>query len=172
MNQPEHFPEMVGILDTEDNFALGMATVALSEAGIVYDVVPIPDLPANLEAEKPKWWIRPTPILVSLEDANEARLLVEPFKTSNSDLSGGDVEMPDQEGSRGTLSQLIWKGPPNAPFIQRVGARLIGSVLIILGLFCINEVWEESRLAAGIVGAAFVYLGVWSFRHGLARNSK
>jgi hypothetical protein len=70
---PESFPKLVGVLDTNDNFALGMATVALGEAGIVYDTVAIPDLPENLEAEKPKWWIPPTRILVGAEDASEAR---------------------------------------------------------------------------------------------------
>ena len=55
MDRPESFPELVGVLDTSDSFALGMAAAALDEAGIVYDIVGIRDLPANLQAEKPKW---------------------------------------------------------------------------------------------------------------------
>jgi hypothetical protein len=43
----ESFPELVGVLDTNDNFALGISTAALNEAGIVYYVVAIPDLPAK-----------------------------------------------------------------------------------------------------------------------------
>jgi hypothetical protein len=164
---PDASPKLVGVLDTNDNFALGMATVALREAGIVYDVVPIPDLPVNLEAEKPKWWTRPIRILVSAEDANEARSLVEPFKTprSNSDVSKSDSVV-------GTTSRFIWKGPPDAPFIQRVGARLIGSVFVCSGLFLLYEGLKESSLFGGRIASGFVFVGVWVFLNGLAGNSK
>jgi hypothetical protein len=43
-------------LDTNDNFALASAGTALSEARIIYDVVPIADVPASLKAREPKWW--------------------------------------------------------------------------------------------------------------------
>jgi hypothetical protein len=76
---PEYFPKMVGILDTNDNFALSCATTALKEAGIICDVVAIADVPDHLKAANPKWWIRPSRILVSAEDEAEARALVEPF---------------------------------------------------------------------------------------------
>jgi hypothetical protein len=82
VDEPEVFPQMVGILDTEDNFALGMAGTALNEAGIVYDVVEIPDVPDSSQSEKPKWWIPPSRIVVSVEDAYEARSLVEPYQRS------------------------------------------------------------------------------------------
>lgn len=71
---------MVGVLDTEDNFALSMATTALTEAGIIYDVVDIPAVPASAESEKPKWWTPPCRILVAVEDADEARSLLEPYQ--------------------------------------------------------------------------------------------
>jgi len=70
---------MVGVLDTEDNFALSMATTALTEAGIIYDVVDIPAVPTSAESEKPKWWTPPCRILVAVEDADEARSLLEPY---------------------------------------------------------------------------------------------
>jgi hypothetical protein len=89
----ESFPELVGVLDTNDNFALGMARAALTEAGIVYDVVAISGLSANLEATKPKWWIRPSRILVAQEDASEARSLLEPYQQP---ISAGEIA-PDSE---------------------------------------------------------------------------
>ena len=71
---------MVGVLDTNDNFALASASTALGEAGIIHDVVPIADVPASLKAREPKWWIPPCRILVAQEDAQEARSLVDPFQ--------------------------------------------------------------------------------------------
>ncbi len=81
MEQPETFPQLIGVLDTNDNWALASATTALSEAGIIFDIVAIDCVPANLEASVPKWRIRPSRILVAIEDASEARSLVEPFQT-------------------------------------------------------------------------------------------
>jgi len=68
---------MVGVLDTCDYFALAMATVALFEAGIIFEVVRIADLPVNLRTPEPKSWTPPSRILVSTEDAAEARSLIE-----------------------------------------------------------------------------------------------
>jgi hypothetical protein len=167
MDQPEQFPEMVAVLDTDDNFALGMATLALSEAGIIYDTVDIPDLPANLEAQKSKWWIPPTRIFVSAEDAKEALLLMEPFNTPR---SHSDIEEPDRKESVSPDSQFIWKRRSDAPFVQRVGARLLGSFFICIGLSSLPIGLRESSLLVLLVllvGAGAVFLGVKMFLHGL-----
>lgn len=71
---------MVGVLDTEDNWALAMATTAPGDAGIIYDLVHIPAVPVSAESEKPKWWIPPCRVLVAMEDADEARSLLEPYQ--------------------------------------------------------------------------------------------
>jgi hypothetical protein len=76
----EDFPELVGVLDTNDNFALVSACHALSRAGIIFDVVAVPDLPESLRTANPKWWIRPCRILVAKEDEPDARELAEPFQ--------------------------------------------------------------------------------------------
>ncbi|HEY7387503.1 MAG TPA: hypothetical protein VH640_03270 [Bryobacteraceae bacterium] len=77
----ETFPKLVGILDTDDNFALGMAVAALDEAGIVYDIVPVPEWEESLKGQQePKWRISPSRIRVCTEDEHEARSLVEPLQ--------------------------------------------------------------------------------------------
>jgi hypothetical protein len=76
--EAEAFPALVGVLDTSDGFALGMATAALREADIIYDVVPVLWLENPLKSVT--WKIGPSRILVSLDDENEARALVEPFQ--------------------------------------------------------------------------------------------
>ena len=143
-----------------------MATVALSEAGIVYDIVAIPDLPADLEGEKPKWWIPPTRILVSSDDANEARSLVEPFKFKSG------IEVPNREDSVRTSSQITWKGPPDAPFIQRAGARLIGSFFVCVGLFILYVGFKDSPLTVGLVSATIMFVGIRLIFYGLPGISK
>ena len=74
---PESFPEMVGVLDTNDNWALASAATALSDAGIIFDIVAIDSVPANLQTPEPKWWTRPSRILVAKEDADEARTRIQ-----------------------------------------------------------------------------------------------
>jgi hypothetical protein len=71
---------MVVLLDTNDNWALASAATALSDAGILFDIVAIDSVPANLQISEPKWWIPPSRILVAREDADEARALVEVFQ--------------------------------------------------------------------------------------------
>lgn len=57
---PEDFPKLIGVLDTNDNFAVASAVTALQQAEIIFDVVPITDLPASLRTENPTWWTPPT----------------------------------------------------------------------------------------------------------------
>lgn len=71
---------MVGIFDTSDNFALGMAANELDRAGIPYDIVAIPALSLNRGPAEPKWWVPPQRILVAKEDEDEATALIEPLK--------------------------------------------------------------------------------------------
>ena len=82
---------MVGVLDTNDRFALGSAAVALKQAEIAYDVVPIADVPDHLKATHPKWWVHPSRILVSAEDEAEARALVERFQSPLERSEVGDA---------------------------------------------------------------------------------
>ena len=180
MDRPESFPQLVGILDTNDSFALGMAAAALDEAGIVYDIVAIRDLPAHLEADKPKLWISPSRILVAVEDASDARSLVAPFRKprlkvdtearSMHELVG--AEKSDKKDSVRQTSQFLWKGSPDAPSIQRVGARLMGSVFVCFGLFTFYEILPDSPFFAVLFGAGIAALGLWVFLNGLAGRSK
>ena len=148
-----------------------MATVALSEAGIVYDIVAIPDLPENPEAEKPKGWICLTRILVAAEDASEARSLVEPFQTPRS-KSYIEASSTRELVNAVKPSLIIWKGPADAPFVQRVGARLIGSSFVFCGLLMLYESLKDSLLVGVLVCAALVFVGVRVFLKGIAGNSK
>lgn len=165
MDQQETFPQLVGILDTNDNWALASATTALSEAGIIFDVVAIDGVSASLEASEPKWRIRPSRILVAIEDAIEARALVEPFQMPLSASNNIEVHSPVKPG-------LIWRGVPDAPLAQRIGARLIGTFFVCVGLFILHESLNESPLLGVLFSAALVFVGVRVFFKGLAGSSR
>jgi hypothetical protein len=155
-----------------------MASAALTEAGIVHDLVPIPELPGNMGAAKPKWWIRPTRILVAQEDASEAGSLVEPYQQPRSmnemeSESVQDDSNPIRRVPNWPINRYIWRGPPDAPLVQRVGARLIGSVFVCCGLFLLNEGVKERSLLAGLFATGVLFIGGNVFLKGLAkRNSK
>jgi hypothetical protein len=87
---------MVGVLHTNDGFALGSAATALDHAEIVYDVVLIADVPDNLKLTNPIWRGLPSRILVSAEDEAEARALVERFQAPVENSDVGDAPERDR----------------------------------------------------------------------------
>ena len=96
-NRPaERFPKMIGVLDTNDNFALASACTSLDQAGIVFDVVPVSDVPVALKSPEAKWWVPPSRILVSDEDEAEARELLAPFQEP---IAGRVIEQEAQNRS-------------------------------------------------------------------------
>jgi hypothetical protein len=112
---------MVGVLDTNDNFALASACTSLDQAGIVFDVVPVPDVSAALKSPEAKWWVPPSRILVSDEDEAEARELLATFQEP---IAGDVTEQEAQGRSReaGVLDRLFQ--PCETP-VQRFGCSLL-----------------------------------------------
>jgi hypothetical protein len=83
---------MVGVFDTNDNFALGLATTALTESGILHDVIRIPEVELNQALANPKWWIQPCRILVASEDELDARALLEMLQSPLGDSASEGME--------------------------------------------------------------------------------
>jgi hypothetical protein len=174
---PEDFPKLAGVLDTNDNFALASAATALQQAEIIFDVVPITDPSARLRAENPKWWIRPTRILVSAEDEAEARILVEPFQQPVSDTLGSRRSAVFPDSGRSS-DFVLWHGSPNPPRVQRIGAWVIGSVFMVVGLVVLSAAVME-RVAEGfsisvvieaVFALAIVAAGIRIFRNGFPKR--
>ena len=175
-SQTEKFPKLVGVLDTNDNFALASATTALSEAEIVFDIVAISDVPANLKAETPEWRIRPTRILVAAEDEPEARTLVEPFQQPVSDSQSES----DTVSNGRSADDFIWNGSPHPTLVQRIAAWMLGSVFMGCGLAFfagavkdrINEGFSASVVIEAAFALAIALLGIRLFRNGFPRPTK
>jgi hypothetical protein len=150
----------VGVLDTNDNAALGLAAAALRDANIVFDVVPIADLPANPGSPEPKWWIRPCRILVSVEDASEARELLEPFQRA----------MP--------LSELVPdlaadpKMPRKIPLIHKLGVGVNGSFCAVGGVVLLYESLKARSILLAMLGIAFPVGLTWGVIYMVKRASR
>jgi hypothetical protein len=173
---PPEDPKLVGVLDTNDNFALASATTALSEAEIVFAVVAISDVPANLKAENPKWRIRPTRIMVAAEDEAEARALVEPFQQPVSDSQSESRAVSNGRSA----DDFFWNGSPHPTLVQRIAAWMLGSMFIGggLALFAsavkdrINEGFSVSVVIEAAFALAIASLGIRLFRNGFPRPTK
>jgi hypothetical protein len=147
---------MVGVLDTNDNFALASACASLDEAGIVFDVVPVSDVSAALKSPQPKWWIPPSRILVSDEDEAEARELMAPFQEPTA-TGVTEQEAPGRDGGRevGVLGRLFM--PFQNP-VQRFGCSLLFAGPALAGLVILIS----SRRDGSLVGifAAWTLIAV------------
>jgi hypothetical protein len=158
--ETERFPKMVGVLDTNDNFALGSACAALDQAGIVFDVVPVSDVQEALKAQEPKWWISPSRILVSDEDEPEARKLTEPFQRSIAGDAAGEQAAQGRDGvSRaGVLDRLFL---PHPTALQRFGCSLLFAPLALIGLTILFMSHRDRSLfgilvAYGLIATAII----------------
>jgi hypothetical protein len=161
----EYFPQMVGVLDTNDKFALASAATALDQAEIVYDIVPIADVPDSLKVTNPTWWVRPSRILVSAEDEAEARALVERFQAPIERSNVADA--PDRNRLSGSHSpETRWRlmTLPRAALILGVP---LGAIVVVEALYY-SEVISEATIQSLsslfikclIVGVFFVGVGV------------
>lgn len=179
--EPEDGPKLVGVLDTNDNFALASACAALGEAEIVYEVVAISDVPDRVRASNPKWWIPPSRIMVSLEDEGEARNLVEPFRQPLPDQVGTgqevsssttqeDLVSPDAGGGRWGGAKFLGFGGTNAPLVQRIGFWIIGAMFITAGLSFLDEVRREDSFLAKFLSLGIILLGARIFSNSFLKR--
>lgn len=179
--EPEAVSNLVGVLDTNDNFALASACAALTQAEIIYDVVAISDVPDNVRASHPKWWIPPSRIMVSLEDAGEARNLVEPFqqplpnqsdtgKEMSSSTTQEDIMSPDSGARRWGGDKFLGFGGTNAPLVQRIGFWIIGAMIVTAGLSFLDAGRREESFLAKFLSLGTVLLGARIFSNGFLKR--
>ena len=154
---------MVGVLDTNDNFALASAATALDQAEIVYDVVPIVDVPDNLKITNPKWWVPPSRILVAAEDEREARAIVEHFQSpvEKSEV-GADLERDQLSSSDAAESRRPLITFPRAAAIVGVplGATMVVLVLSDSGVISDETIEPFTRLFLVWMSVALVVVAV------------
>jgi hypothetical protein len=155
---------MVGVLDTNDHFALKSAANLLNQAGIVYDVVLIADVPDNLKVTNPKWWMLcPSRILVAAEDEGEARALVERFQWPFENSEVADTSERDRlSGSYAAESRWRVMTLPRAAVI--LGVPLAAALLIeafqYSGVISKTTIQSHIFMKCFSVGLFFIAVGV------------
>jgi hypothetical protein len=71
--------------------------------------------------------------------------------------------------SRG-VDELLWRGDPNAPLVQRIAAWLFGLVFVLIGLGWLDVAYQKHWIAFGVLSIAWFYLGGRVFLNGFRRR--
>jgi hypothetical protein len=81
-----------------------------------------------------------------------------------------NIVFPDTVRNGRSVDAYLWSGSPDAPFVQRIGAWLIGLCLAFAGLSLLSLGFkEESRLLA-FFSLPCILLGVKIFLNGCRRH--
>jgi hypothetical protein len=79
------------------------------------------------------------------------------------------------ENSRG-VDELLWKGDPKAPLVQRIGIGLFGFAFALTAVFVFYAIfareWEPASLLAIIVASAFLFAGLKMLWNAFRRKRK
>ena len=80
---------------------------------------------------------------------------------------------PDTLINSSSVDGFLWKGSPNPPLVQRIGAWIFGITFMICGLGFIEIVCEKADDGVEFIplgmGVAFFLVGVRVFRNGFRR---
>ena len=80
---------------------------------------------------------------------------------------------PDTVRNARSVDAYFWRGSPDAPLVQRIGAWLFGLFFMVLGF---SFLWIAPRLEAqffeNLLGLLFIVLGVKIFYNGCKRRKR
>lgn len=79
---------------------------------------------------------------------------------------------PDALRNSRSIDEFLWKGSFNPPLVQRIGAWLIGSSFILLGLAVLILTATEGLSLATFLGAGATLLGAKVFFNGFPKPHK
>lgn len=83
---------------------------------------------------------------------------------------------PDTLLNSRNVDEYLWKGSPNAPLVQRIGAWLFGFTFILLGVMLVEvdreTTPERKSIALVILAVLFFGLGIKVFLNGFRRRHK
>ena len=77
---------------------------------------------------------------------------------------------PDALISSRRVDEFLWRGAPDAPLVQRVGARLFGLAFTLAGIFGLIVTYEKHFIAFGILSIVCIYVGGRIFLNGFLRR--
>jgi hypothetical protein len=98
------------------------------------------------------------------ENSNQERL-VEEIEAKQRNTVWPDTMI----NSRG-VDEFLWKGSPDAPLVQRIGAWIFGLTFILLGLGLFDIAYEKHDRVLGVFSLLPLFLGVKVFLNGFRRH--
>jgi len=77
---------------------------------------------------------------------------------------------PDAMGNSGSVDAFLWKGSPNAPLVQRIGAWIFGLTFILGGLLWVDVSYEKHDFVFGALSIVWFAVGGKVFLNGFRRR--
>lgn len=77
---------------------------------------------------------------------------------------------PDALINSRSVDQFLWRGAPNAPLVQRVGAWLFGLVFTVVGIGFLVVAYKKHFLVFGLLSIVLLYVGSRVFLNGFQKR--
>jgi hypothetical protein len=77
---------------------------------------------------------------------------------------------PDTMVNGRSVDEFLWKGSPDAPLVQRMGAWIIGLFFILMGLLFFDIAYEKHDRVFGVFSIPWIFLGIKVFLNGCRRR--
>jgi hypothetical protein len=101
----------------------------------------------------------------SHQRAEETSRTVEELKARQRNLVWPDALI----NSRG-VDEFLWRGAPDAPLVQRVGAWLFGLAFAAVGIGWLVVAYKKHFIVFGILSVVWLYVGARVFLNGFLRR--
>jgi hypothetical protein len=77
---------------------------------------------------------------------------------------------PDTFRNGHSVDAFLWKGSPDAPLVQRIGACIFGLTFILGGLGWLDVAYEKHWRVFGVLSIAWFFVGARLIRNGFSRR--
>jgi hypothetical protein len=77
---------------------------------------------------------------------------------------------PDTMINSRSVDAFLWKGDPNAPLVQRIGAWIFGLTFILGGLLWVDVAYEKHWGVIGVLSIGWFLVGGKVFLNGFRRR--
>jgi hypothetical protein len=81
-----------------------------------------------------------------------------------------NIDWPDAMKNSSSVDEFLWKGSPDAPLVQRMGAWIFGLTFMLMGLCLFDIAYEKQDRACGIFSLLPFFLGVKVFLNGFRKH--
>jgi hypothetical protein len=98
-------------------------------------------------------------------EISEQQSLIEEIKATQQ-----NTLWPDTMKNSSSVDEFLWKGSPDAPLVQRIGACIFGLTFILGGLGWFAAAYEKNDRVFGILSIPWFFIGGKIFLNGFRRR--